>query len=124
MTALTIATREARRRACVGQHVDRTPSRASVPRRSAPAVLDLSCYGHRHSDRDLTRHPTGREQAHTAPDGDMTTHKPIQTPCVPDASEPLLPTDRLEEDALLAGVVAAATVRAVHVGGRPRCCRV
>ena len=45
----------------------------------------------------------------------MTTHKPIQFPSAPDASEPLSSAEKLEKDALLAGAAAAGTVRAVDL---------
>jgi hypothetical protein len=45
----------------------------------------------------------------------MTTSKPIRSPSAPDAYEPLSPTEKLEEDALLVGVAAAGALRAVDV---------
>ncbi len=45
----------------------------------------------------------------------MTTPKPINSPGGPDASEPLSPAEKLEQDALLAGRAAAGALRAVDV---------
>jgi hypothetical protein len=46
----------------------------------------------------------------------MTTPKPIRSPTAPDAYEPLSPAEKLEEDASLAGLAAAETLRGVEVG--------
>jgi hypothetical protein len=45
----------------------------------------------------------------------MTTPKQIRSPGAPDAYEPLSRAEKLEEDATLAGVAAADTLRAVEV---------
>jgi hypothetical protein len=45
----------------------------------------------------------------------MTTPKPIRSPSAPDAQEAVSPTEKLEEDALLAGEVAAGALRGVEV---------
>lgn len=55
-----------------------------------------------------------RSRAHDA--NDMSTHQSF-TPPASDTSEPMSPVERLEEDAALAGVVAAHTARAVEVAG-------
>ena len=45
----------------------------------------------------------------------MTTHKPIKSAGAPDASEPLSPAEKLEEDASLAAVAATGALRAIKV---------
>jgi hypothetical protein len=47
----------------------------------------------------------------------MTTHKTFHPPGAPDAAQPPSTAERLEDDAVLAGVVAADTARAVEVAG-------
>jgi hypothetical protein len=47
----------------------------------------------------------------------MTNHKPINPLSVPDASEPLSRAEKVEEDAVLVGAVAAGAARAVEVAG-------
>jgi hypothetical protein len=47
----------------------------------------------------------------------MTTHKPFNPRGAPESSAPQSPPERLEEDAALAGVVAADTGRALEVAG-------
>ena len=45
----------------------------------------------------------------------MTTHEPITPPSAPDAYEPQSRTERLEEDASLAGLAVAGAIRSVDV---------
>jgi type IV secretory pathway VirB3-like protein len=45
----------------------------------------------------------------------MTTPKAIRSPDAPDAYEPLSTAEKIEEDATLAGLAAAATLRGVEV---------
>ena len=45
----------------------------------------------------------------------MTTRKPITSPGAPTADEPVSPAEKLEEDALLAGLAAAGALRGLEV---------